>query len=211
MLVAIVSAFLGGLILNLMPCVFPVISLKVMGLVRHGDEPGRLRAEGLAFLGGVMAAMLLLAGALIAARAGGAAVGWGFQLQSPLVIAFLALVLLGAGLNLAGLFEVGLSIQQIGQGRTQRGGPMGAALTGVLAIVVATPCSPSWRGLWAMLWCSRLWWLWRSLPRWRWALRRPLPCCPSCPLWRIACRVQGHGWARSRWSWPSRCSVLPPG
>jgi thiol:disulfide interchange protein DsbD len=141
MLVAIVSAFLGGLILNLMPCVFPVISLKVMGLVRHGDEPGRLRAEGLAFLGGVMAAMLLLAGALIAARAGGAAVGWGFQLQSPLVIAFLALVLLGAGLNLAGLFEVGLSIQQIGQGRTQRGGPMGAALTGVLAIVVATPCS----------------------------------------------------------------------
>lgn len=141
MLVAIVSAFLGGLILNLMPCVFPVISLKVMGLVRHGDEPGRLRAEGLAFLGGVMAAMLLLAGALIAARAGGAAVGWGFQLQSPLVIAFLALVLLGAGLNLAGLFEVGLSVQQIGQGRTQRGGPMGAALTGVLAIVVATPCS----------------------------------------------------------------------
>lgn len=141
MLIALLSAFLGGLILNLMPCVFPVISLKIMGLVRHGEEPGRLRVEGLAFFGGVMVAMLALSGALIAARAGGAAVGWGFQLQSPLVIAVLALVMLGAGLNLAGLFEVGLSIQQIGQGGGKRSGPAGAALTGVLAIVVATPCS----------------------------------------------------------------------
>ncbi|WP_068090394.1 protein-disulfide reductase DsbD family protein [Novosphingobium rosa] len=142
MLVALLSAFLGGLILNLMPCVFPVISLKIMGLVRHGDEhPGQLRAEGLAFFAGVMAAMLALSGALIAARAGGAAVGWGFQLQSPLVIAVLALVMLGAGLNLAGLFEFGLAIQKIGQTGGKRSGPLGAALTGVLAIVVATPCS----------------------------------------------------------------------
>ena len=140
MLIALLSAFLGGLILNLMPCVFPVISLKIMGLVRHGDQPGRLRAEGLAFFAGVMVAMLALAGVLIAARAGGAAVGWGFQLQSPLVIAVLALVLLGAGLNLAGLFEFGLGVQRLGQGQA-RSGPVGAALTGVLAIVVATPCS----------------------------------------------------------------------
>ncbi|WP_206239219.1 protein-disulfide reductase DsbD family protein [Novosphingobium terrae] len=142
MLVALLSAFLGGLILNLMPCVFPVISLKIMGLVRHGDEnPGQLKAEGLAFFAGVMVAMLALSGALIAARSGGAAVGWGFQLQSPLVIAVLALVMLGAGLNLAGLFEFGLAIQKIGQGSGKRSGPLGAALTGVLAIVVATPCS----------------------------------------------------------------------
>jgi thiol:disulfide interchange protein DsbD len=141
MLVVLVSAFLGGLILNLMPCVFPVISLKIMGLVQHGDQPGRLRAEGLAFFAGVMGAMLALAGLLIAVRASGAAVGWGFQLQSPLVIALLALVMLGAGLNLVGLFEVGLSVQQIGQGGAKRGGVAGAALTGVLAIVVATPCS----------------------------------------------------------------------
>jgi thiol:disulfide interchange protein DsbD len=88
-----------------------------------------------------MVAMLALSGALIAARAGGAAVGWGFQLQSPLVIAVLALVMLGAGLNLAGLFEFGLAIQRIGQGGGKASGPLGAALTGVLAIVVATPCS----------------------------------------------------------------------
>ncbi len=141
MLIALLSAFLGGLILNLMPCVFPVISLKIMGLVRHSDQPHRLRAEGLAFFAGVMGAMLALSGALIAARASGAAVGWGFQLQSPLVIAVLALVVLGAGLNLAGLFEVGLSVQRLGAGTAGRGGALGAALTGVLAIVVATPCS----------------------------------------------------------------------
>lgn len=141
MLIALLSAFLGGLILNLMPCVFPVISLKIMALVRHGDQPHRLRAEGLAFLAGVMGAMLALSGALIAARASGTAVGWGFQLQSPLVVAVLALVVLGAGLNLAGLFEVGLSVQRLGARSGGRGGPVGAALTGVLAIVVATPCS----------------------------------------------------------------------
>jgi thiol:disulfide interchange protein len=137
---ALLSAFLGGLILNLMPCVFPVISLKLMGLVRHDEAPGQVRAEGLAFFAGVMVAMLALSGVLIGLRVGGAAVGWGFQLQSPLVVAALALVMLGAGLNLAGLFEVGLSVQRLGQGRA-RSGPWGAALTGVLSIVVATPCS----------------------------------------------------------------------
>jgi thiol:disulfide interchange protein DsbD len=120
-----------------------------------------------------MVAMLALSGALIAARAGGAAVGWGFQLQSPLVIAVLALVMLGAGLNLAGLFEFGLAIQRIGQSGGKASGPLGAALTGVLAIVVATPCSgPLWRARWAMRWCSRRLWRWRSLPRWGWALPR---------------------------------------
>lgn len=140
MLIALLSAFLGGLILNLMPCVFPVISLKIMGLMRQDETPGQLRLDGLAFFAGVMLAMLALAGALIGARAGGAAVGWGFQLQSPLVIAVLALVMLGAALNLLGLFEVGLGLQQMGQGRA-RSGPLGSALTGVLSIVVATPCS----------------------------------------------------------------------
>jgi thiol:disulfide interchange protein DsbD len=141
MLIAIGAALLGGMILNLMPCVFPVISLKAIGLVRHGGRPAQLRLEGLAFLGGVVVTMLALAGALIAARSAGAAIGWGFQLQSPLVIAVLALVTLGAALNLSGLFEVGLSVQRVGEGMSERGGAVGAALTGVLAIIVATPCT----------------------------------------------------------------------
>lgn len=141
MLTAIAAAFLGGLILNLMPCVFPVISLKALSLIRHHDRPAQARAEGLAFLAGVVVTMLLLAGILLAARAGGASVGWGFQLQSPLVIALLALVMLASALNLFGLFEVGLTLQRAGEIGGDRGGMTGAALTGALAIVVATPCS----------------------------------------------------------------------
>jgi thiol:disulfide interchange protein len=141
MLLAIAAALLGGLILNVMPCVFPVISLKAIGLVRHGGKPKQLRREGLAFLGGVVVTMLLLAGTLLALRSGGAAIGWGFQLQSPLVIAVLVLLMVGAALNLMGVFEVGLAAQQIGEGAGNRGGAIGAALTGALAIVVATPCT----------------------------------------------------------------------
>ncbi len=141
MLVALVSAVLGGLILNLMPCVFPVLSLKAAALVRHGGNPVQARLEGIAFFAGVMITLLALAGVLIAARAGGAAVGWGFQLQSPVMIALLALVMLGAALNLAGQFEVGLSIAGVGQSLDGRRGLLGAALTGALAIIVATPCT----------------------------------------------------------------------
>ncbi|SES09796.1 protein-disulfide reductase DsbD family protein [Sphingobium sp. YR768] len=141
MLFAIVTAFLGGVILNLMPCVFPIISLKAFGLVRQGGDPQRLRQEGVAFLAGTMLAMLVLAGILIALRAGGAAVGWGFQLQSPVVVALLILIMTGAGLNLSGLFEFGLGLQRIGQQFDGRDGRLGAALTGALAVVVATPCA----------------------------------------------------------------------
>ncbi|MBF6637164.1 thioredoxin family protein [Rouxiella silvae] len=141
MLTAIAAAFLGGIILNLMPCVFPVISLKALSLIRHHDTPAQARAEGLAFLFGVVVTMLLLAGVLMLARSGGAAVGWGFQLQSPLVIALLALVMLASALNLFGLFEVGLSVQKVGEVGGARGGLTGSALTGALAIIVATPCS----------------------------------------------------------------------
>lgn len=141
MLVAIVTAFLGGLILNLMPCVFPIISLKAFGLVRQGGDPARLRREGLAFFAGTLAAMLALAGTLIALRAGGTAVGWGFQLQSPVVVALLILVMIGSGLNLAGLFEFGIGLQRAGQRLDDKDGLAGAALTGALAVVVATPCA----------------------------------------------------------------------
>ncbi|MCP1204357.1 thioredoxin family protein [Pantoea sp. B550] len=141
MLTAIVAAFLGGIILNLMPCVFPVISLKALSLIRHHESPSHARAEGLAFLLGVVVTMVALTAVLLLARAGGASVGWGFQLQSPLVIAALILVMLGSALNLLGLFEVGLSIQRVGEVGGDRGGLVGSALTGALAIIVATPCS----------------------------------------------------------------------
>lgn len=141
MLTAMLAAFVGGIILNFMPCVFPVISLKALGILRHQGDTKSARTEGLGFLLGVIFTMLALAGVLLALRAGGTAVGWGFQLQSPLVIAVLALIILGAALNLLGVFEVGLSLQRAGEISVGRGAFTRSALTGALAIVVATPCS----------------------------------------------------------------------
>lgn len=141
MLTILAAAFLGGLILNVMPCVFPVISMKAFGLLRGAHDRRAMRVEGLAFLAGVVVTMLLLGAALLAARAGGAAVGWGFQLQSPVVIAVLALVMLVLALNMMGVFEIGLAAQGAGNIAVPSTGPAGAALTGALAIVVATPCT----------------------------------------------------------------------
>ncbi|ANI81693.1 protein-disulfide reductase DsbD family protein [Kosakonia oryzae] len=141
MLTAMLAAFAGGIILNFMPCVFPIISLKALGLIRHAEGPAQTRQEGFGFLLGTVVTMMILAGVLLALRAGGTAVGWGFQLQSPLVIAFLALVILGAALNLLGVFEVGLSLQRAGEINVERGAFIRAALTGALAIIVATPCA----------------------------------------------------------------------
>ncbi|KDE35192.1 hypothetical protein AW40_17830, partial [Kosakonia radicincitans UMEnt01/12] len=141
MLTAMLAAFAGGIILNFMPCVFPIISLKALGLIRHVGGPAQTRQEGFGFLLGTVVTMMILAGVLLALRAGGTAVGWGFQLQSPLVIAFLALVILGAALNLLGVFEVGLSLQRAGEIEVERGAFIRAALTGALAIIVATPCA----------------------------------------------------------------------
>src|SRR5206468_10400921 len=104
---AIAFAFLGGLILNLMPCVFPILSMKAAAFAGHAHEAKAARAQGLAFLAGVLVTFLVLAVVLIAARAGGEAVGWGFQLQSPMIVAALTLVFLLAALNLSGLYELG--------------------------------------------------------------------------------------------------------
>lgn len=141
MLTAMLAAFIGGIILNFMPCVFPVVSLKALGLLRHADNAASARREGLAFLLGVVITMMALAGILLAVRAGGTAVGWGFQLQSPLVIALLSLTILGAALNLLGVFEVGQTAQRVGGLDIGRGAFIRSALTGALAIVVATPCA----------------------------------------------------------------------
>jgi len=138
---AVLFAFLGGLILNLMPCVFPVLSMKAAALARHVEAPARARAEGLAFLGGAVATFVILAAVLIAAQKAGQAVGWGFQLQSPAVVAALALIMLGVGLNLSGVFEIGLTAQGFGHGLAARSDMIGAVFTGALAVVVAAPCT----------------------------------------------------------------------
>jgi thiol:disulfide interchange protein len=138
---ALLFAFVGGLILNLMPCVFPVLSMKAASLAGHAHDAGKVRVQGLAFLVGVVATFLALAGLLLAVRAGGAAVGWGFQLQSPVVIAGLALLMLLVALNMSGVFEIGTSVQGVGTQASGRGGVTGAFFTGALAVVVAAPCT----------------------------------------------------------------------
>ncbi|WP_312781525.1 protein-disulfide reductase DsbD domain-containing protein [Brevundimonas sp.] len=139
---AALFALLGGLILNLMPCVFPILAMKAAALSRSAHEPAEARRDGLAFLAGVLATFLVLAGALLALRAGGQALGWGFQLQSPGVVAALSLLMLAVALNLSGVFHVGGGLQGAGQGPLSRlPGAAGAFFTGVLAVVVAAPCT----------------------------------------------------------------------
>lgn len=137
---AVAFAFLGGLILNLMPCVFPILSMKAASLTAHAHDAGKTRVQGLAFLAGVVVTFLVLAGLLIAVRAGGAAVGWGFQLQSPAVVAALALLMLLVALNMSGVFEVGASVQGVASGASGNG-IGGSFLTGALAVLVAAPCT----------------------------------------------------------------------
>jgi thiol:disulfide interchange protein DsbD len=141
LLPAVLFAFLGGLILNLMPCVFPVLSMKAASLAAHAHDEGEARRQGLAFLVGVMVTFLALAGLVLAAKAGGAAVGWGLQLQSPAVVGALALVMLLVALNMSGVFEATLPGQGAGAGLAARGGLVGSFFTGLLAVVVAAPCT----------------------------------------------------------------------
>ena len=145
--VAILFALLGGLLLNLMPCVFPILSMKAAALAGHAHEARAARRQGLAYLAGVLATFLALAGALIALKAAGAAVGWGFQLQSPAVVAALAALMLLVALNLSGVFEVGAALQGVG-GKLADGrrGLTGSFMTGVLAVVVAAPCTAPFMG-----------------------------------------------------------------
>ncbi|MFD1356257.1 protein-disulfide reductase DsbD family protein, partial [Methylorubrum suomiense] len=140
-------ALLGGLVLNLMPCVFPVLSIKVLSLVKQaGEARGRVRLHGLAYTAGVVASFLGLAGLLIALKAGGAGIGWGFQLQSPVVVILLAYGLFAVGLSLSGVVHVGGRLAGLGDGLTRRSGYQGSFFTGVLATLVATPCTAPFMG-----------------------------------------------------------------
>ena len=140
----ILLAFVGGLILNLMPCVFPILGIKVMGFVKiaHGEK-SLLRQQGAAYFAGVLASFMLLAGLMLALRSAGQAIGWGFQMQEPLFVAALAVLFFLMALNLSGVFEFGTTIQRVAgdaELRAQSHPNRGAFASGVLATVVATPC-----------------------------------------------------------------------
>ncbi|HEX7706575.1 MAG TPA: thioredoxin family protein [Thermoanaerobaculia bacterium] len=142
---ALALAFAGGIILNLMPCVFPVVSLKILSFVQSaGDDPRRVRAHGLTFAAGVLVAFWALAALLLALRAAGEEIGWGFQLQSPGFVAAMTFLLFGLGLSLAGVVEIGTSLTRIGGGNVS--GHRSSFMNGALATVVATPCTAPFMG-----------------------------------------------------------------
>jgi thiol:disulfide interchange protein/DsbC/DsbD-like thiol-disulfide interchange protein len=152
--VALAFALVGGLLLNLMPCVFPVLSLKVLGFAMHGDDAGAMRRHGVAFAGGVIASFWLLAGLLLALRAAGQQLGWGFQLQSPIVVVGLAALFFVLALNLSGVFEIGQLLPSAISGWSARNAYVNDALSGVLAVVIASPCSAPFMGAalgWALM------------------------------------------------------------
>ena len=138
-LIALVGAVLGGIILNIMPCVFPILSLKALSLVRAGGEERQVRRETLAYSAGVILICVALGGLILALRAAGTQVGWAFQLQDPRVILVLILLTATIGFNFAGLFELGAVTA--GSDLAARGGVVGAFWTGALAAFVATPCT----------------------------------------------------------------------
>jgi thiol:disulfide interchange protein DsbD len=140
-------AFLGGLLLNLMPCVFPVLFLKGLALVQSGNEERRaLRMHGMVYAAGILVSFWILVAVLLGLRAAGATLGWGFQFQSPVFLALMAGLLFFLGLSLAGQFEIGLTLTSAGGSLAAKQGYTGSFFTGVLAVVVATPCTAPFMG-----------------------------------------------------------------
>lgn len=147
LILALLMALGGGLLLNVMPCVFPVLALKALHLVQHARaDPLHTRLSGVTFTAGVLVSFLTLAVLLFVLRAGGEAVGWGFQLQSPAFVAALAWLMLALGLGLSGVWSLGGAWMGLGQDLAARGGNGGAFFTGALAVVVATPCTAPFMG-----------------------------------------------------------------
>jgi len=143
---SLLLALLGGLILNLMPCVLPVLSLKALALAQGGESPQRARNHALAYTAGVLLSFAALGALALALRKAGLALGWGFQLQQPLVVGVLALVVFAFGLSLSGLWYANVGIGQRGSALIRRGGMSGDFFTGVLAVVLATPCTAPFMG-----------------------------------------------------------------
>lgn len=145
---ALILALAGGLILNLMPCVFPVLSMKALSLVKMSEQNvAHARLYGLTYTAGILVCFAAIAGLLIALIAAGSQIGWGFQLQNPLIVLGLAWLLFVIGLNLSGLFEISGSFTNVGSGLARREGLTGSFFTGVLAAIVATPCTAPFMGV----------------------------------------------------------------
>ncbi|MGN6515684.1 MAG: protein-disulfide reductase DsbD family protein [Rhizomicrobium sp.] len=140
LVLSILFALIGGLILNLMPCVLPILAMKALAVANHahGHKQVALR-EGFAYGAGAILSFVVIGGLLVALRAGGAAIGWGFQLQEPAAVAFFALLIFAVGLNLSGVFEFGAVTA--GDALSRRGGAAGSFFTGALAVAVAAPCT----------------------------------------------------------------------
>ena len=144
---AMLLALLGGIILNLMPCVFPVLSIKALSLLKHAQQsPTQTKLQGLAYTAGILVSFILLGVLLILLKAGGAQIGWGFQFQSPLFVLIVAYLMFAVGLSLSGVFSIGGSIIGVGSSLTQKSGYSGSFFTGVLATIVATPCTAPFMG-----------------------------------------------------------------
>ena len=145
-ILAIFGAFLGGMLLNFMPCVFPVLAIKLLGITQLADKPKTMRLSAWAFSVGVLISFLLLGGLMLALRAAGSQMGWGFQLQSPWVVAALAIMFVIMGLNLSGLFEFGHFVPS-SVASFQFANPATNSLwSGVFAVVIASPCTAPFMG-----------------------------------------------------------------
>ncbi|HWV18744.1 MAG TPA: protein-disulfide reductase DsbD domain-containing protein [Rhodocyclaceae bacterium] len=148
LLAAMLLALAGGIILNLLPCVFPVLSIKALALIRHGAHAHRsTRLHGLAYTVGIILSFLVLAGLLLLLRAGGAQIGWGFQFQAPGFVLAMAWLMFAIGLSLSGVFTLGNSVAGLGEGLAEKSGYSGSFFTGVLATIVATPCTAPFMGV----------------------------------------------------------------
>jgi thiol:disulfide interchange protein DsbD len=145
--IALLLALIGGLILNLMPCVLPVLAIKAVGVLEGSESRQRARAHALAYAAGVIATFLAIGLAILGLRGAGHAVGWGTQLQQPVIVAVLACVLFVVGLSMSGLVQFGSGLGNVGTGLTRRGGAAGHFFTGVLAVIVASPCTAPFMGV----------------------------------------------------------------
>jgi thiol:disulfide interchange protein len=140
-------ALIGGILLNLMPCVFPVLFIKALALVQSSTAERRaMRVQGLAYTLGILVSFWIVVAILLVLRSGGRQLGWGFQFQSPVFVAMIALLLFFLALSLAGMFEIGLSVTSAGSSLANKHGLAGSFFTGVLAMVVATPCAAPFLG-----------------------------------------------------------------
>ncbi len=146
LLLALLLALGGGLILNLMPCVLPVLSFKALGLAQGGESHARARSHALWYTAGVLASFALIGALVMGLRGAGQALGWGFQLQQPWLVGSLALLMFAIGLSLSGVVQFGAGLAGVGQSLTQKSGARGDFFTGVLAVVVASPCTAPFMG-----------------------------------------------------------------